>query len=61
MEHVRSTPYHPMSQGNIERGHHTLKNRILLENHYRAGDLEAQIRPSLPITITCDIMRASAT
>ena len=33
MEHVRSAPYHPQTQGKIERWHQTLKNRILLE-HY---------------------------
>ena len=27
----------------IERWHQTLKNRILLENYYLPGDLEAQI------------------
>jgi putative transposase len=43
MEHVRSAPYHPMTQGKIERWHQTLKNRILLENYYLPGDLEAQI------------------
>jgi transposase InsO family protein len=32
-----------MTQGKIERWHQTLKNRILLENYYLAGDLEAQI------------------
>jgi transposase InsO family protein len=32
MEHVRGAPYHPMTQGKIERWHQTLKNRILLEN-----------------------------
>ena len=31
------------SQGKIERWHQTLKNRILLENYYLPGDLEAQI------------------
>ena len=34
---------HPMTQGKIERWHQTLKNRILLENYYLPGDLEAQI------------------
>ena len=43
MEHVRGAPYHPMNQGKIERWHQTLKNRILLENYYLPGDLEAQI------------------
>jgi putative transposase len=42
-EHVRGAPYHPMTQGKIERWHQTLKNRILLENYYLPGDLEAQI------------------
>ena len=43
MDHVRGAPYHPMTQGKIERWHQTLKNRILLENYYLPGDLEAQI------------------
>jgi hypothetical protein len=43
MTHIRSAPYHPMTQGKIERWHQTLKNRILLENYYLRGDLEAQI------------------
>ena len=34
---------HPQTQGKIERWHQTLKNRILLENYYLPGDLEAQI------------------
>jgi putative transposase len=32
MQHVRGAPYHPQTQGKIERWHQTLKNRILLEN-----------------------------
>ena len=36
-------PRHPMIQGKIERWHRTLINRILLENYYLSGDLEAQI------------------
>jgi len=43
MEHVRGAPYHPQTQGKIERWHQTLKNRILLENYYLPGDLEAQL------------------
>src|ERR1700683_4738244 len=43
MRHTRGAPYHPMTQGKIERWHQTLKNRILLENYYLPGDLEAQI------------------
>jgi putative transposase len=29
MDHVRGAPYHPQTQGKIERWHQTLKNRIL--------------------------------
>ena len=44
MEHVRGAPYHPQTQGKIERWHQTLKNRILLDNYYLPGDLERQVR-----------------
>src|SRR6185295_346853 len=43
IKHRRGAPYHPMTQGKIERWHQTLKNRILLENYFLPGDLEAQI------------------
>lgn len=43
MSHVRGAPLHPQTQGKIERWHQTLKNRILLENYFLPGDLEAQI------------------
>jgi transposase InsO family protein len=43
MSHVRGAPYHPTTQGKIERWHQTLKNRILLENYFLPGDLEVQI------------------
>ena len=43
IQHVRGAPYHPMTQGKIERWHQTLKNRILLENYYLPEDLETQI------------------
>jgi transposase InsO family protein len=43
IKHIRSTPYHPMTQGKIERWHQTMKNRILLENYYLPGDLEAKV------------------
>ena len=42
MDHVRGAPYHPQTQGKIERWRQTLKNRILLENYYLPGDLENQ-------------------
>ena len=43
MNHVRGAPFHPQTQGKIERWHQTLKNRILLENYFLPGDLERQI------------------
>jgi putative transposase len=43
MKHSRGAPYHPQTQGKIERWHQTLKNRILLENYFFPADLEAQI------------------
>ncbi|WCL52907.1 IS3 family transposase [Gimibacter soli] len=43
MSHVRGAPLHPQTQGKIERWHQTLKNRILLENYFLPGDLEANI------------------
>ena len=43
MDHVRGAPYHPQTQGKIERWHQTLKNRILLENYFLPGDLKGQI------------------
>ena len=43
IQHLRGAPRHPQTQGKIERWHQTLKNRILLENYYLPGQLEAQI------------------
>jgi len=43
MQHVRGAPYHPQTQGKIERWHQTLKNRILLENYLLPGHLELEI------------------
>ena len=43
IEHVRGAPFHPQTQGKIERWHQTLKNRILLEHYYLPGDLERQV------------------
>ena len=43
IDHVRGAPNHPQTQGKIERWHQTLKNRILLENYFLPGDLEAHI------------------
>ncbi len=41
--HIRGKPYHPMTQGKIERWHRSLKNHILLEHYYLPGELEQQI------------------
>jgi putative transposase len=43
MTHTRGRPYHPMTQGKIERWHRSMKNIILLENYYLPGELEARI------------------
>ena len=43
MAHTRGKPYHPMTQGKIERWHRSLKNEILLENYYLPGQLESAI------------------
>jgi transposase InsO family protein len=43
MPHIRGAPYHPMTQGKIERWHLTLKNRILLENYYLSN--RSRLRP----------------
>ena len=43
MAHTRGKPYHPMTQGKIERWHRSMKNEILLENYYLPGQLESAI------------------
>jgi putative transposase len=45
--HIRGAPYHPQTQGKIERWHQTLWNGILLENYYLSGVLEVQIDDSV--------------
>ena len=44
MSHTRGRPYHPQTQGKIERWHRSMKNQILLGNYYFTGELEEQIR-----------------
>jgi putative transposase len=44
MKHSRGAPYHPQTQGKIERWHQTLKNRIQLEHYFLPDDLEVQIK-----------------
>jgi len=43
MTHTRGRPYHPMTQGKIERWHRSMKNQVLLEHYYLPGDLERRI------------------
>lgn len=74
MDHVRGAPYHPQTQGKIERWHQTMKNRVLLEHYFlppsrtccacAAGQRvisNARSTPSSNITIDSGTMRASAT
>jgi putative transposase len=43
IEHIRGAPYHPQTQGKIERWHQTMKNRILLNNYDLPCELEEQV------------------
>jgi len=43
LRHTRGRPFHPMTQGKIERYHRSLKNIICLENHYFPWQLEQAI------------------
>jgi len=43
MEHTRSAPYHPMTQGKIERYHRSMKNIVNLQNFYFPTPLEIEI------------------
>ncbi len=43
MDHSRGAPYHPQTQGKIERYHRTMKNVIKLDNYYFPGELERQL------------------
>ena len=44
IKHTRGRPYHPMTQGKIERYHRTMKNVINLENYYLPWHLEHKIK-----------------
>jgi transposase InsO family protein len=43
IKHIRGAPYHPMTQGKIERYHRTMKNMINLQNYYMPWELESEI------------------
>jgi len=40
IDHTRGRPYHPMTQGKIERYHRSMKNVVRLENYYSPWELE---------------------
>ena len=43
MTHTRGRPYHPQTQGKIERWHRSMKNQVLLENYYSPSELKSRI------------------
>ena len=43
MTHTRGAPYHPMTQGKIERYHRSMKNVVKLQNYYFPWELEKEI------------------
>lgn len=44
MTHTRGRPYHPQTQGKIERWHRSMKNQILLDHYYLPGELQENIQ-----------------
>jgi transposase InsO family protein len=44
MTHTRGAPYHPQTQGKIERYHRTMKNVVKLQHYYFPWELEAALR-----------------
>ena len=44
LTHTRGAPYHPMTQGKIERYHRSMKNIVKLEKYYSPWELERAIR-----------------
>jgi transposase InsO family protein len=40
MVHIRGAPYHPMTQGKIERYHRSMKDIVKLQNYYFPWKLE---------------------
>jgi transposase InsO family protein len=43
MAHTRGQPYHPQTQGKIERYHRTMKNVVKLRNYYQPEELEREL------------------
>jgi putative transposase len=44
MAHTRGAPYHPQTQGKIERYHRMMKNVVKLQHYYFPWDLEAALK-----------------
>lgn len=44
IQHVRGAPYHPQTQGKIERYHRSMKSIVKLDNFYFPWELEQTIR-----------------
>ena len=44
MDHTRGAPYHPMTQGKIERYHRTMKNVVKLDTYYFPWELENELK-----------------
>ena len=44
MDHVRGAPYHPQTQGKIERYHRSMKNVIKLEHYYSPDELRYRLK-----------------
>jgi transposase InsO family protein len=43
IEHIRGAPYHPMTQGKIERYHRSLKNIVKMQHYYSPSQLREAI------------------
>jgi len=52
MTHTRGAPYHPMTQGKIERYHGPMENVVKLQNYYFPWELEREILRFEDYTIT---------
>ena len=43
IRHIHGAPYHPMTQGKIERWHRSMKNVVKLQHYYSPVELESAI------------------
>jgi putative transposase len=43
IKHIHGSPYHPMTQGKIERWHRSMKNVVKLQHYYSPFELEKAI------------------